>query len=49
VGVGSLLRRNYWVAGGEMADGESRPDYLREDINNPTVPVDALPVLPSGN
>ena len=41
-----LQRRNYQIAGDEMPEDESLPDYLREDINNPTVPVDALPVLP---
>ena len=44
-----LQRRNYQIAGDELPEDESLPDYLREDINNPTVPVDALPVLPSGN
>ena len=41
-----LQRRNYQIAGDELPVDESLPDYLREDINNPTVPVDALPVLP---
>lgn len=44
-----LQRRNYQIAGDEMPVDESLPDYLREDINNPTVPVDALPVLPGGD
>jgi phospholipid-binding lipoprotein MlaA len=41
-----LQRRNYQIAGDETPVDESLPDYLREDTNNPTVPVDALPVLP---
>ena len=41
-----LQRRDYQIAGDEQPVDESLPDYLRDDINNPTVPVDALPVLP---
>jgi len=41
-----LQRRNYQIAGDEQPVDESLPDYLQEDISNPTVPVDALPVLP---
>ena len=44
-----LQRRNYQIAGDEVQDDESLPEYLRDDINNPTVPVDAMPVLPGGN
>ena len=44
-----LQRRNYQIAGDQVQDDESLPDYLREDINNPTVPVDAMPVLPGGD
>lgn len=44
-----LQRRNYQIAADEVDHDESLPDYLREDINNPTVPVDAMPVLPSGD
>src|SRR5690606_3450827 len=41
-----LQRRNYQIAGDEIPEDESLPEYLREDTANPTVPVDALPVLP---
>ena len=41
-----LQRRDYQIAGDEQPVDESLPDYLQEDISNPTVPVDALPVLP---
>jgi phospholipid-binding lipoprotein MlaA len=41
-----LQRRDYQIAGDELPVDESLPDYLRDDTSNPTVPVDALPVLP---
>ncbi|MHB8912524.1 MAG: MlaA family lipoprotein [Lysobacter sp.] len=43
-------RRDYQIFGDRQLDDDSGlPDYLREE-NNPTVPVDAMPVLPpSGN
>lgn len=44
-----LQRRNYQIASDELKEDESLPDYLRDDINNPTVPVDAMPVLPGGD
>lgn len=41
-----LQRRNYQIFGDRQLDEDaSLPDYLREE-NNPTVPVDAMPVLP---
>lgn len=44
-----LQRRNYQIFGDRMQQGdESLPDYLRDDVTNPTVPVDAMPVLPGG-
>ena len=43
-----LQRRNYQIHGDKAAeDDESLPDYLREE-QLPTVPVDAMPVLPEG-
>ena len=43
-----LQRRNYQIHGDRAtADEESLPDYLREE-QLPTVPVDAMPVLPNG-
>jgi len=43
-------RRDYQIFGDRQLDDDSGlPDYLREE-NNPTVPVDAMPVMPpSGN
>lgn len=43
-------RRDYQIFGDRQLDDDSSlPDYLREE-NNPTVPVDAMPVMPpSGN
>lgn len=43
-------RRDYQIFGDRQLEGDSGlPDYLREE-NNPTVPVDAMPVMPpSGN
>ena len=41
-------RRDYQIFGDRQLDDDSSlPDYLREQ-NNPTVPVDAMPVLPPG-
>ena len=43
-----LQRRNYQIHGDRTAEGEEDlPDYLREE-QLPTVPVDAMPVLPDG-
>ena len=43
-----LQRRNYQIHGDKAAaEDESLPDYLREE-QLPTVPVDAMPVLPEG-
>lgn len=40
-----MQRRNYQIFGDRMQQGdESLPDYLRDDVTNPTVPVDAMPV-----
>lgn len=42
-----LQRRQYQIFGDRMLeDDDSLPDYLREE-NNPTVPIDAMPVLPA--
>lgn len=41
-----LQRRNYQIFGDrKIEDDSTLPDYLREE-NNPTVPVDAIPVTP---
>ncbi|MFC0676414.1 MlaA family lipoprotein [Lysobacter korlensis] len=40
-------RRDYQIFGDRMLEtDESLPEYLREE-NNPTVPVDAMPLMPS--
>ena len=48
-----LQRRNYQIAqdSKRTKDDDNLPDYLLEEENNPTVPVDAMPVvpLPGGN
>jgi len=44
-----MQRRNYQIFGDRMQQGdESLPDYLRDDVTNPQVPVDAMPVMPGG-
>jgi phospholipid-binding lipoprotein MlaA len=42
-----MQRRTYQIFGDrQLEEDESLPDYLREEYN-PTVPVDAMPVLPA--
>lgn len=45
-----LQRRNYQIQGDRRMPGEddALPEYLRDDQGNPTVPADAMPVLPGG-
>ena len=40
-----LQRRNYQIFGNEGAQQDDLPDYLR-DLDNPTVPADAMPIIP---
>jgi phospholipid-binding lipoprotein MlaA len=42
-----LQRRNYQISeGGKRSkDDENLPDYLLEEENNPTVPIDAMPMV----
>ena len=40
-----LQRRNYQVFGDRQSENADLPDYLRDE-NNPTVPIDAIPVTP---
>jgi len=41
-----LQRRNYQIFGDrQLEQDDTLPDYLREE-NNPTVPIDAIPVTP---
>ncbi|GAB3373161.1 VacJ family lipoprotein [Lysobacter rhizosphaerae] len=44
-------RRDYQIFGDRQQDDDSRklPDYLREDEDDSTVPVDAMPVVVPGN
>jgi phospholipid-binding lipoprotein MlaA len=48
-----LQRRRYQIIGGDStapAQGNDQlPEYLREDTANPSVPADAMPVMPSGS
>ncbi|MDQ3056839.1 MAG: MlaA family lipoprotein, partial [Pseudomonadota bacterium] len=47
-----MQRRNYQIVGDRRIEGEDDglPDYLREEENNPTVPADAMPIIPgTGN
>ncbi len=45
-----LQRRNYQISEDhKKSDDQNLPDYLLEDEDNPTVPIDAMPaILPSG-
>ncbi len=43
-----LQRRNYQISG-DSADGDDEaplPEYLQNNEDNPTVPIDAIPVIP---
>jgi len=45
-----LQRRNYQIQGDREQQGDdSLPDYLREDQDNPTVPADAMPIIPGSS
>jgi phospholipid-binding lipoprotein MlaA len=40
-------RRNYQINGDRKTEGNDElPDYLREDQDDPIVPVDAMPIMP---
>jgi len=43
-----MQRRNYQIVGDRRIEGEEDglPDYLREEEDNPTVPADAMPLIP---
>ena len=41
-----LQRRNYQIFGDRQQDSEQLPEYLQDDQDNPTVPIDAIPVTP---
>jgi phospholipid-binding lipoprotein MlaA len=47
-----LQRRNYQIFGDRQQKGErddGLPDYLRDDPGNPTVPADAMPIIPGSS
>ena len=47
---GWMQRRKYQIFGDTQGQDESLPEYLQDDDANPSVPVDAMPVMPaSGN
>ncbi|WP_460763163.1 MlaA family lipoprotein [Lysobacter fragariae] len=41
-------RRDYQIFGDRLKNGEDLPDYLRDDEDDSTVPIDAMPVLVPG-
>ena len=45
---GWTQRRKYQIFGDTRAQDDSLPEYLQEDEANPSVPADAMPVLPPG-
>ncbi|MEP6634420.1 MAG: MlaA family lipoprotein [Luteimonas sp.] len=45
-----LQRRNYQIFGDRQQQSDaSLPDYLRDDEDNPTVPADAMPIIPGSS
>jgi phospholipid-binding lipoprotein MlaA len=45
---GWTQRRKYQIFGDTKARDDSLPEYLQDDEANPSVPADAMPVLPPG-
>ena len=45
---GWTQRRRYQIFGDTKAQDESLPEYLQDDDSNPSVPADAMPVMPAG-
>jgi phospholipid-binding lipoprotein MlaA len=43
-----LQRRRYQIFGDRKRQDDELPEYLREDTGNPSVPADAMPIMPSG-
>lgn len=41
-----MQRRQYQIFGESEESDESLPEYLRENEDNPTVPINAIPVIP---
>ena len=46
---GWMQRRKYQIFGDTKAQDESLPEYLQDDDTNPSVPADAMPVIPPGS
>ena len=45
-----MQRRRYQIFGDrQQQHDDSLPDYLREDQDNPSVPADAMPIMPTDN
>lgn len=42
-----LQRRKYQIFGDKVKQDDSLPEYLQEDTANPSVPADAMPVMPT--
>ncbi|MEO6264566.1 MAG: MlaA family lipoprotein [Luteimonas sp.] len=42
-----LQRRRYQIFGDQQKSDDSLPDYLRDDDDNPSVPADAMPIMPT--
>jgi phospholipid-binding lipoprotein MlaA len=45
---GWMQRRKYQIFGDAKIQDQSLPEYLQEDEANPSVPADAMPVMPPG-
>ena len=43
-----LQRRRYQIFGDRKQQDAELPEYLREDTANPSVPADAMPIMPNG-
>ncbi len=41
-----LQRRRYQISGDSKQQDDSLPEYLRDDTGNPSVPADAMPIIP---
>jgi phospholipid-binding lipoprotein MlaA len=42
-----LQRRKYQISGDQVKQDDSLPEYLQDDTANPSVPADAMPVMPT--
>ncbi len=41
-----LQRRRYQISGDSKQEDDALPEYLRDDTGNPSVPADAMPIIP---